>query len=232
MVITEQYKIIRIKNNIRMEVDDIVVIESHLGILIDGKPIATLQCSPDSQKALVYGYLVSQRLISSKDHVTDFFFDKEKNQVLVSLAKSACHKEMIGSNTTYSLTDVQEVAGKFIPGSDNFRATGALHSAALCRRNQILIYKEDLSRHCAFDKMVGEALLSEISMKDCYAITSGRVPNDMFDKVLAAGIPAIFSRSAPTQATVNLARKTNTILCGFVREGRMNIYSEWDRIKK
>jgi len=223
--------VIRIVDDDIFESDDTVIIESHINVIVNGRHTADLHCSPDSLDALVVGHLLTNRMICSKDHVASLVINEEENQALVRLVPHAYH--LITHNNDYicDLADVRAVAEKFIPGSENFRCTGALHSAAICQGNQILIYKEDFSRHCALDKALGQALLSDICLNNCYVLTSGRVPVDMFEKILAAGVPALFSRSAPSNTTVTLARKTNTILCGFVRSTRMNIYSGADRIR-
>lgn len=223
--------IIRIKDSERYESDDTIIVESHLDVMVNGKRSADLHCSPDSLTALVYGHLLSRKMICAKDHVASLTIDEENSLALVRLAKHAHHIVTRNPDFTCSLDQIRSVAKRFIPGSENFRCTGALHSAAVCQGDDILVYKEDFSRHCAMDKALGEALLSDIRLSDCFVMTSGRVPSDMFEKVLAAGVPAIFSRSAPSETTVLLARKTNTILCGFVRDNRMNIYSGSDRIR-
>ena len=55
--------------------------------------------------------------------------------------------------------------------------------------------------------------------------TSGRLPVGMARKAVRAGIPAVVSRSAPTDLTLDLARETGLTVIGFAREGRMNLYA-------
>ena len=44
-------------------------------------------------------------------------------------------------------------------------------------------------------------------------------------------IPIVVSKSAPTNLSVELARKLNITLVGFVRGRRMNIYANGYRVK-
>ena len=81
------------------------------------------------------------------------------------------------------------------------------------------------------DKLAGKALLSGVSLKDKYILTSGRIPMDMIQKVAAIGVPMIVSRSTPTIAAVETARSANITLLGFSRENRFNIYSAPNRLK-
>ena len=64
------------------------------------------------------------------------------------------------------------------------------------------------------DKAVGYALLNGIPLSECMVFTSGRVPVDMVEKVIAAGIPVLVSKSVPTAESVELAKKYNlTLIC-------------------
>jgi Uncharacterized protein required for formate dehydrogenase activity len=112
----------------------------------------------------------------------------------------------------------------------SFKKTGAVHSAALCDSKKILIFKEDLGRHNAMDKVVGEALLKDISLRDKILLSSGRLPLEVVARAAVCRIPAIVSVSAPTYQSVALARKKNMLLIGFCRSERMNIYSGIGRL--
>lgn len=260
MPFTEVCGIVRVEGGKRAETEDLVVLETPLEISVDGTFLDTLYCSPDSLEALVYGHLLGMGAIQSLNEVIGLSFSEDRRKVMVNFrgrtaatlfdgglrgaggapvdgqTRPGAHFQRNLAEAapdalfTVRLAHIERVAEAFMPGSDNFRNTGALHSAALCRDDRILIYKEDVSRHCAFDKAVGEALMQGISLGDCYVMTSGRIPRDMFEKVIQAGLPAVFSRSAPTREAVLLARKTGKILGGFVRKGRMNLYSGAGRV--
>ena len=110
-------------------------------------------------------------------------------------------------------------------------ATAGTHCCALCDDSGTYYSCIDISRHNCMDKLAGKALLSDISLRDKYILTSGRIPMDMIQKVAAIGAPMIVSRSTPTIAAVETARKANITLLGFSRENRFNIYSAAQRLK-
>jgi FdhD protein len=63
------------------------------------------------------------------------------------------------------------------------------------------------------------------NLSQAVLFTSGRIPLDMLSKVVRCGIPIVCSRSAPTTAALTLAKQLGITLIGFVREGRMNVYT-------
>ncbi|NLP30815.1 MAG: formate dehydrogenase accessory sulfurtransferase FdhD [Clostridiales bacterium] len=232
MLVKEIDNVTKIESNRRFETSDRVINDAFINIIVDGKPLINLYYSPESTEALVYGHLLAEKIISSKDDVKSLKIDQGTNIAEVTLFPGTNHSVKPNRNPNYvcKASDIMAAAEKFIPGSENFRDTGALHSAALCKGSDLLYFNEDLSRHCAIDKILGMGLLNDIDLSQCYIMTSGRLPSDMFDKIVAAGIPAIVSRSAPSKKTVEMAKKYNTIVCGFVRANRMNIYNGSERI--
>jgi len=83
----------------------------------------------------------------------------------------------------------------------------------------------DVSRHNTIDKLIGQALMDGQDLTKSVLFTSGRIPLDMLSKVVRCGIPIVCSRSAPTTAALVLAKQLGITLIGFVREGRMNVYT-------
>lgn len=131
----------------------------------------------------------------------------------------------------FSFAAVMEQVNQFNKESVLFQETGGVHSCALCDGRRTLVFMEDIGRHNAFDKVLGYALLHDIPLAACCLLTSGRVPSDMVVKAVNARIPLIVSRSAPTDAAVELANKHHVTLCGFARGNRLNVYTAKERIE-
>lgn len=111
-----------------------------------------------------------------------------------------------------------------------YKATGGIHSAALWDGVNILIFAEDLGRHNAIDKIFGYTLLNDISTRDKVILTSGRISSEILVKAVKRDVPVVISRNAPTSLSVNLAVHLGITIVGFVRGGRLNVYTHRDRI--
>jgi len=118
-------------------------------------------------------------------------------------------------------------------GQDLFTRTGGLHAAGLFdARGRRLALAEDVGRHNAVDKVIGEAArFGRLPLSDAVMMVSGRTGFEIVHKARRAGIPILCSVSAPSSLAVRLAREGGQTLVGFLREGRCNVYCGAERVE-
>lgn len=125
-----------------------------------------------------------------------------------------------------------ELPGRLRRGQELFRITGGLHAAAWFTVDGTLgAVREDVGRHNTVDKLVGSRLLSgTLPLEDGILLVSGRAGWEIVQKAARAGVTLLCAVSAPSSLAVALAEETGMTLVGFLRDGRLNVYSGRERV--
>jgi len=113
-----------------------------------------------------------------------------------------------------------------------FAKTGGIHASGLFSSNGNLIsLREDVGRHNALDKMIGDALLNNyLEPNDQFITCSGRLNFELVQKVLMTNIGLMIGVGAPTSLAIDLANRFDMTLVGFVKEDSFNIYTNNQKV--
>ena len=259
MDLTREVDLTQVRSDEVVKTKDLVVCEVPLTVLVNGKEVATLQCTPDRLEYLAVGFLLSEGLIKKETEIEGIALNEKGWYIKVEIAddddlleEGITSKKVIGTCCAGGISFYRAVDAKdclplksgFLISSGNIfsmmkeflgmsglhRDTHGVHSAALCGRERIEIFAEDIGRHNAIDKIIGEGFLKGISTEDRIILTTGRVSSKILVKVAKQRIPVIVARSVPTDMAVGLAERLNVTLIGSVRGSRMNIYTHGSRV--
>ena len=113
-----------------------------------------------------------------------------------------------------------------------FSKTGGIHASGLFSSDGKLIsLREDIGRHNALDKMIGNALnQNQIDPKNQFITCSGRLNFELVQKVLMTNIGLMIGVGAPTSLAIDLANRFDMTLIGFVKEDSFNIYTNNQKV--
>ena len=215
----------------RLEVvEDILVAEQQVTLFVNREKIISTACSPGQLRELAYGFLLSSGRINAADDVA--LYREEDGLIHVDVRPCQQIGDPLSIVSTFSirLEQMLKAAAEVHRRGEIFQRTGGTHAVAVCDSTGGMIFAEDISRTCALEKAIGEALLSEAEFPDRFIFLSSRISSHMLIKIARCGIPIVGCVSAPTAQAAELADKLGICLCGFVRGERLNIYSHEERI--
>lgn len=114
-----------------------------------------------------------------------------------------------------------------------FERTGGLHASGLFdSAARVDAVREDVGRHNALDKLIGQALMAdELPLFEFGVVVSGRASFELMQKAMMAGIPLLAAVGAPSSLAVDLAEEFGMTLIGFLKKDKFNVYTRPDRIK-
>jgi len=120
---------------------------------------------------------------------------------------------------------------KMNSGQKTFIQSGGSHAAAaFSSEGKLLSIMEDIGRHNAVDKVIGDLLIQKKIKDASYLLVSGRISYEILYKAFVARIPFLAAVSAPSTLAVAYAKELGITLMGFCRENKITIYSNVSKL--
>ncbi len=235
---------------------DEIAVEEPLEIRVAGRPIAITMRTPGHDEELALGFLLSEGISPVRASLPadlaantidveapGFDFERLSRNFYTSSSCGVCGKgaleavaveaPRVESRLEVRAALVAELPDRLRAAQPTFEATGGLHATGLfTAEGELLAVREDVGRHNAMDKVVGWAFGARLlPLADKILCVSGRLSFELVQKAAVAGCPVLVAVGAPSTLAVELARDRGLTLCGFVRAGRVNVYSEPWRIR-
>ena len=235
---------------------DVVAVEEPLEIRIGGAPVAVTMRTPGHDEELALGFCLSEGLRPASARVPDdlaantvdvdapsFEPERLRRSFYTSSSCGVCGKgalESVAVEAPRVASGLRVPAGvvarlpeRLRPAQAAFEVTGGLHATGLFSPDgELLCLREDVGRHNAMDKVIGRAFLDgRLPLSGLLLCVSGRLSFELVQKAAVAGCPVLVAVGAPSTLAVELAADRGITLCGFVRGGRLNVYSETWRVE-
>lgn len=134
--------------------------------------------------------------------------------------------DSLSGKDTFSTEQVFDMQRQMVENQKIFQETGGCHGvAAFDKEGKLLSLKEDVGRHNALDKVVGQ-LIQDKQLDQAKAISfSGRISYEIVSKCFRARIPFIIAVSAPTSLAVDFAKEFGMTILGFTRDKKTTCYA-------
>lgn len=244
--------IYRYENGRFEQFDRAVVREQPLTIVVNGVELATFLCTPVHLDYLTLGFLAFEGVIHGLEDVLVLDVDPENSVVEVELTTelvlpkkrvftSGCgmgltfslrlsHYPPLVSDLTLTPEQIFPLMQQLFDGATMYNASRGIHAAALSDEQQIILLAEDVGRHNALDKILGEALVKGIRTAGRILLTSGRISSEMLRKGAHMGAPCLISRTSPTTLSIEAAKRLGITVIGYVRRNSFNLYTHPERL--
>jgi len=189
-------------------------------------------------------YNLQNKIEATINNTKNLDIGKLKRNFLTNSSCGICGKTSLDSvevlrqeklDLSYPLIE-EEVIMKspklLIDKQSEFSRTGGIHASALIDKNSNLVaLREDVGRHNALDKLIGFSLKKGIiNPKNQFLACSGRLNFELVQKGLMGNIGLMAGVGAPTSLAIDLAKRYDMTLLGFVKENSFNIYSNINRV--
>ena len=169
-------------------------------------------------------------------HLNRYFFTNSScgicGKTAIEAVSNNCKNTHQNSLLRIDIETVWRLNDLLAPEQTIFNYTGGIHASALfTAAGELEVVKEDVGRHNALDKVIGNALLKELlPLRNNILFLSGRISFELVQKAIRAGISIVVAIGAPSGLAVKLAKENKVTIIGFLKKNGFNIYSHPERI--
>lgn len=236
-------------------IGDLVAVEEPLEIRVNGRAVAVTMRTPGHDDELALGFCLTEGLAprgarapedlaanTIEVDAPDADLDRVQRSFYTSSSCGVCGKgaleavaveaERIESGLAVPFDVLVSLPGRLKEAQATFAQTGGLHATGLFTpEGELLCVREDVGRHNAMDKVIGWAHgQGLLPLSEHVLCVSGRLSFELVQKAAVAGCPLLVAVGAPSSLAVSLAEDRGVTLCGFVRDGRANVYTHAARV--
>lgn len=233
--------------------------ERPITLFLNDVEVATVQATTEHVEDMAIGFLVTESLLKDRDALIGVTVDDKYDFVYVASREtvpedlvhdtskryvtSGCGKgitfssigharglDRITQDLTIEPVDLYDWIAEMASRSEEYRETGGYHSCGLVIDGELVLVREDVGRHNAADKLIGRAWLDRLPMDRAVLLSTGRLSYEMTVKAAKVRIPIVASRSAATDLSVQIADELGITLIGYVRGGKILMYTHPHRI--
>ncbi len=246
--IIKRYPALFVQGDRTQEIEDWVAVEGSYELYLNDTLVDTIVVSPTDLEAHALGYVVTEGLIAPEDVEG---VRQKGSRVFVkthggkdglspkTVLRSSAYRGSGGAAITPIITVATVPSALFVKCAKqiteqaaNWEKSGGVHISLLFDLEGALIKTaEDIGRHNSVDKVVGYALLHNISLHETILACSGRQPEGMVLKAARAGIPIVVTKAAVTDRGIEQAERLGVTLIGFARTDRFTIYAHPERVQ-
>ena len=198
----------------------------------------------EKQGDKVGDYNIQNKIEATIDNIKNIDIGKLKRNFLTNSSCGVCGKASLDTievikNDKLNLS-FPKIQKKIIMKSpellmseqSEFSKTGGIHASSLIDDSgKVIVTREDVGRHNALDKLIGYTHRKKlIDNHSQFIACSGRLNFELIQKGLMSNIGVMAGVGAPTSLAIDLAKRFEMTLLGFVKNNSFNIYTNKERI--
>lgn len=212
-----------------------IAVEKPFSIYVNGKHIFSTMITPGKKKAFVFGHIMAEGLIEKIDEIIKVSMNRSRADVrLIKVRTERIRFSSSASMDSMMMVEAKEIAriANELSGKGKvYQATHGTHFAALVKIDgEIVSFVEDVGRHNAIDKALGEGLMKKVDFSTCILFASCRQQRSTISKASKLGVVIVVSLVAPLQSGIDSAKGMRvTLVC--VKRQYLSVYTHPSRIR-